>query len=173
MRKGKLLWITGLSGAGKTTIAREVYKVLKKRHANTVFIDGDIIREVLGNDLGHDIEDRKKNAVRISKMCEFLTDQNIHVVCATMSLFKEIHALNRKNIEEYYEIFIDVPMNELIRRDSKKLYAKALRGEIKNVMGVDLSYDEPKNPFMKIDNSTLAIGIHDKAVNIIEKVGLN
>lgn len=173
MENGKLLWITGLSGAGKTTIATEVYTLLKNLHSNIVFIDGDVIREILGNDLGHDIEDRKKNAVRISKMCEFLTGQNIHVVCATMSLFKEIHNLNRENIEEYYEIFIDVPMEELIKRDSKGLYAKALKGENKNVMGIDLPYDEPKNPFMKIDNSTLEVSIHDKAVNIIEKVGLN
>lgn len=173
MKTGKLLWITGLSGAGKTTIATEVYTLLRSLHSHTVFIDGDVIREILGNDLGHDIEDRKKNAVRISKMCAFLTSQNIHVVCATMSLFKEIHILNRKNIEEYYEIFIDVPMEELVNRDSKGLYAKALKGEIKNVMGVDLAYDEPKNPFMRIDNSTLDISIQDKAINIIEKVGLN
>ena len=102
METGKLLWITGLSGAGKTTIGSEVYDILKSKYLNTVFIDGDIIRETLGNDLGHDIEDRKRNAVRISKMCEFLTSQNINVVCATLSLFKEIHDLNRKNIKQLF-----------------------------------------------------------------------
>lgn len=172
MSTGKLLWITGLSGAGKTTIGTEVYNIFKNKYLNTVFIDGDVIREILGNDLGHTIEDRKKNAIRISKMCEFLTNQNINVVCATMSLFKEIHDLNRKNIKYYYEIFIDVNIDELVKRDSKGLYAKALRGEIKNVIGIDLHFDKPENPFMIIDNTTFETSIYDKALNIINKVGL-
>jgi adenylyl-sulfate kinase len=172
MKTGKLIWITGLSGAGKTTIGTEVYNMLKKEYLNVVFLDGDIIREILGNDLGHGIIDRKKNAVRISKMCEFLTNQNIHVVCATMSLFKEIHELNRKSIKQYYEIFIDVDINELIARDSKGLYARAIKGEINNVMGVDLEYDKPSNPDAVIDNSTNRVSIKDKALMIIEKVGL-
>ncbi len=173
MNIGKLIWITGLSGAGKTTIGSEVYEIIKKKYLNIVFMDGDIIREILGNDLGHDIEDRKKNAIRISKMCEFLTNQNINVVCSTMSLFKEIHDLNRRNIKKYYEIFIDVSIEELIKRDSKGLYSKALKGEINNVMGVDLPYDKPENPFMIIDNSTLETSIKEKSLMIIEKVGLN
>ena len=108
MKKGKLIWITGLSGAGKTTIATAVFKKLKEKKANSVFLDGDIIRDVLNNDLSHNPKDRLKNAYRISKLCEFLTSQNIHVVCSTMSLFKEIHQMNRKNIANYYEIFVDV-----------------------------------------------------------------
>ena len=173
MNIGKLIWITGLSGAGKTTIGSEVYEIIKIKYLNIVFMDGDIIREILGNDLGHDIEDRKKNAIRISKMCEFLTNQNINVVCSTMSLFKEIHDINRRNIKKYYEIFNDVSIEELIKRDSKGLYSKALKGEINNVMGVDLPYDKPENPFMIIDNSTLETSIKEKSLMIIEKVGLN
>ena len=169
---GKLIWITGLSGAGKTTIGSEVFKLLKDKYNNTVFLDGDVIRDILGNDLGHDIEDRKKNAVRISKMCEFLTKQNINVVCATMSLFKEIHDLNKLNIKYYYEIYIDVNIEELVKRDSKGLYAKALKGEIKNVIGIDLPYDKPANPCMIINNEDLEISIEQKALNIINKVGL-
>ena len=172
MQTGKLIWITGLSGAGKTTIGTEVYNILKKDYINTVFLDGDVIRDILGNDLGHDIKDRKKNAIRISKMCQFLTNQNINVICATMSLFKEIHNLNKDNIAQYYEIFIDVDIDELVRRDSKCLYAKALKGEIKNVIGVDLEYDKPSNPILIINNSTDEISIREKALNILNKVGL-
>ena len=171
MSTGKLLWITGLSGAGKTTIGEEVYKMLKKKKSNTVFLDGDIVREVLGNDLGHHLKDRKKNAIRISKMCEFLTNQNINVVCSTMSLFKEVHKLNREIISQYYEIFIDVNMDELVKRDSKDLYAKVKKGEIQNVIGIDLPYDRPENPFMTIDNTTSEISINDKASKIIKAVG--
>ena len=172
MDMGKLIWITGLSGAGKTTIGSEVFKLLKSKYNNTVFLDGDVIRDILGNDLGHDIEDRKKNAIRISKMCEFLTKQNINVVCSTMSLFKEIHDLNKLNIKYYYEIYIDVNIEELVKRDSKGLYAKALKGEIKDVIGIDLPYDKPENPCMVINNVDLEISIEQKALNIINKVGL-
>jgi len=172
MSTGKLLWITGLSGAGKTTIGGAVYKILKKNKINTVFLDGDIVREVLGNDLGHNLEDRKKNAIRISKMCEFLINQNINVVCSTMSLFKEVHELNREIISQYYEIFIDVEMNELVKRDAKGLYAKVKNGELQNVIGIDLPYDRPENPFMTIDNTTSEISINDKAIKIIKATGL-
>ena len=101
MAKGKLLWITGLSGAGKTTIAAEVFKILKEKYTNSIFLDGDVIREILNNDLSYSREDRLKNAMRISKLCEFLTSQNIHVVCSTMSLYKEIHEMNKINIKNY------------------------------------------------------------------------
>lgn len=172
MSTGKLLWITGLSGAGKTTIGEAVYKILKKNKVNTVFLDGDIVREVFGNDLSHNLEDRKKNAIRISKMCEFLINQNINVVCSTMSLFKEVHELNREIISQYYEIFIDVEMDELVKRDSKGLYAKVKNGKIQNVIGIDLPYDRPENPFMTIDNTTSEISINDKAIKIIKAAGL-
>lgn len=149
-----LIWITGLSGSGKTTIGKKVYKELKKEHSNTVFLDGDSFRDILGNDLGHDPADRLTNAMRIARMCRFLTEQNINVICSTMSLYKEVHEFNRLNIKNYHEIYIDVPINKLVERDSKGLYAKALKGDIKNVVGVDLSYDKPQNCDLIIDNST-------------------
>ena len=119
MKKGKLIWITGLSGAGKTTIATAVFKKLKEKKANSVFLDGDIIRDVLNNDLSHNPKDRLKNAYRISKLCEFLTSQNIHVVCSTMSLFKEIHQMNRKNIakkgkKKYFQLFSETKISKYI-----------------------------------------------------------
>jgi len=149
----KLIWITGLSGSGKTTIGKEVYRKLKLKNINTVFLDGDSFREILGNDLGHSPKDRLENAKRIHRMCKFLVEQDINVVCATMSLYKEIHELNRKEIKNYFEVFIECGMDELIKRDQKGLYSKALKGEIKNVVGVDLPYDRPKDADLIIDNS--------------------
>lgn len=149
----KLVWITGLSGSGKTTIGIEVYKHLKSLHVNTVFLDGDAFREILGNDLGHTPNDRLENAKRIHRMCKFLTSQDINVVCATMSLYKEVHELNRKEIKEYYEIFIDCDIDELIRRDQKGLYSKALNKERSDVVGINLSYDKPQNCKLIINNS--------------------
>ena len=130
------------------------------------------IRDVLNNDLSHNPKDRLKNAYRISKLCEFLTSQNIHVVCSTMSLFKEIHQMNRKNIANYYEIFVDVNIKELIKRDSKGLYSKAISGDMKNVIGIDLPYDKPENPFLTIENTNSNISIESKALHILTQVKL-
>ena len=79
-----VIWIIGLSGAGKTTLAEEIYKISKPINPNTVLIDGDAIREIFGNDLGHSAEDRKKNAKRISRLCYFLSLHNINVICSIL-----------------------------------------------------------------------------------------
>jgi len=158
----KLIWITGLSGSGKTTIGKEVYKKLKENHINTLFLDGDNFREILGNDLGHTPKDRLENAKRIHRMCKFLTSQDINVVCATMSLFKEIHDLNREEIKEYKEIFIECDIDELVKRDQKGIYSKALKGESISVAGVNADYDKPQDCELVIDNS--------KKENLGEKV---
>lgn len=149
----KLIWITGLSGSGKTTLGKKLYSILKKENLNYIFIDGDSFREIMGNDTGHDISDRLRNAYRIARMCKFLTDQEINVVCSTMSLFKEIHQFNEINNQEYFEIFLDVHIEELIKRDQKNLYSKALSGEVKNVIGIDLPYDKPESPDLVLKNN--------------------
>lgn len=149
----KLIWITGLSGSGKTTIGKAVYTQLKNKYINTIFLDGDTFREILGNDLTHTPKDRLENAKRIHRMCKFLVSQDINVVCATMSLYKEIHDLNRKEITNYFEIFVECNMDELIRRDQKGLYSKALKGERDDIVGVNLPYDMPKNCEIVIKNS--------------------
>tara|TARA_B100000941_G_C28351688_1_gene472173 strand:+ start:269 stop:784 length:516 start_codon:yes stop_codon:yes gene_type:complete len=148
----KLIWITGLAGSGKTSIGKEVFKKLKKLDPATAFIDGDNYRELF-NSYGYSREDRLEIAKKIIKLCYFLTQQNINVVCCTISLFNEIHEENRKLFDNYYEIYISCKMEELVRRDQKNLYSKALAGEINNVVGVDIDFDIPKQPFLSIDNS--------------------
>ena len=148
----KLIWITGLAGSGKTSIGKEVFKKLKKLDPATAFIDGDNYRELF-NSYGYSREDRLEIAKKIIKLCYFLTQQNINVVCCTISLFNEIHEENRKLFDNYYEIYISCKMEELLRRDQKSLYSKALAGEINNVVGVDIDFDIPKQPFLSIDNS--------------------
>ncbi len=149
----KLIWITGLSGSGKTTIGKKVYKELKQEHLNTIFLDGDNLREILGNDLGHTTKDRLENAKRIHRMCKFLVSQDMNVVCATMSLYSEIHELNRLKVKDYMEVFIECNINELIKRDQKSIYSKALKDSTINVVGVNQPYDIPKNCEIIIDNS--------------------
>ena len=165
----KLIWITGLSGSGKTTIGKKVYDKLKENYINTVFLDGDNFREILGNDLGHTPKDRLENAKRIHRMCKFLVSQKINVVCATMSLYKEVHKLNRDSIENYFEVFIECDIDELIRRDQKGLYTKAVKGDIQNVVGVNLPYDKPKSCKLIINNSTQS-NLEEKVQEILNLI---
>lgn len=165
-----LIWITGLSGSGKTTIGKQVYTALKKRYTHTVFLDGDLFREILGNDLGHNPSDRFENAKRIHRMCRFLIAQEIHVVCATMSLYKEIHDLNRQEIQDYYEVFIECTLDELIERDQKGLYSAALKGLRDDVVGVNLAYDQPLDCDLIIDN-TLKNNLDEKVEQILKLIG--
>jgi len=167
---GSLIWITGLSGSGKTTIGNALYLKLKQKYKNVVFLDGDSFREILGNDLGHNPKDRLENAYRIHRMCKFLVSQNIHVVCATMSLYKEIHELNRSEMRNYLEIFIECEIDELIKRDQKGLYSQAINGEQTNVVGVNLSFDKPQNSELTIDN-TQQDALQEKVEKILDLLG--
>ncbi|MDR0393311.1 MAG: adenylyl-sulfate kinase [Puniceicoccales bacterium] len=148
-----LIWVTGLSGAGKTTLAVALYGKLKKKLSNLVLLDGDQFREMMSSDVGYDHSDRLIMAWRMAKICQCLTAQSIHVICATISMYKEIHMFNRANIKDYYEVFIDVSLDNLIKNDKKGLYSGALSKKIHNVVGVDLPFDRPENCDLIIDNN--------------------
>lgn len=148
-----VVWIIGLSGAGKTTLANAVLKKVRIRKKNVVLIDGDLIRDLFDNDLSHTIEDRRINANRICKLCKFLDDQGIHVVCAILSLFPESRIWNRLNIKNYYEVFIQASINQLEQRDYKGLYYKYRQGLISNIAGLDIDFIHPENPDLTIHNN--------------------
>ena len=145
-----VIWLIGLSGSGKTTLGEAV--VAAARPQPIAFIDGDVIREIFGGDLGYSMEDRWKNAQRISRLCKFLDDQSVSVVCAILSLFPESRRWNREHISNYFEVFIDAPLEQLIARDGKGLYARAQQGKIKHVAGIDLPFEKPESPDLVIDN---------------------
>lgn len=153
MKKGTVYWITGLSGAGKTTVGTLLFNYLKERKDNVVFLDGDILRSVYILGSGYSTEERKEMAYQDCRMCKMLSDQNIDVVYCGISMYEECRKWNRENIENYKVIYLSVPMDILIKRDKKQLYSKALRGEISEVVGIDLPYDEPVNPEVFVDNS--------------------
>jgi len=150
--KGKVYWFTGLSGAGKTTIGTLFFKHLRSQKDNVVYLDGDVLREVFGGNHGHAIEERQLLAMRYSRLCNMLANQGADVVCATISMFHDVRSWNRENISNYVEVYVKVPIEVLIERDQKKLYSRSLRGEIKNVMGVDVDIEEPGSPDVTILN---------------------
>ena len=124
---GNVYWITGLSGAGKTTIGKIFYGKLKEIYSNTVFLDGDTLREVFGNDLGYSDTDRRKCAMRYSRLCDLLQKQGIHVVCCTISMFDSVRQWNRENIANYHEIYVEVSDETLQKRDHYGMMEKKRR----------------------------------------------
>ena len=149
-----VFWIIGLAGAGKTTIAKALYSALKEKQSSTVFLDGDGIREIMGGDLGFSIEDRRINGWRICRLCKYLDDQGINVVCATLSQFHEQQEWNRANYSRYFEVYLKVDMSILIKRDQKSLYSGALEKKIINVVGIDIPFPAPQNSDLCLENST-------------------
>lgn len=150
-----VFWIIGLAGAGKTTIAKALYARLKQENPSTVLLDGDAIREIMGGDLGFTLEDRRRNGWRICRMCKYLNEQGINVVCATLSQFHEQQDWNREHFRQYFEVYLDVDMDVLIQRDQKGLYSGALAGKIQNVVGVDMPFPPPVSPDLCLKNSEL------------------
>jgi adenylylsulfate kinase len=147
-----VVWIIGLSGTGKSTLASLIVTQMRQSGKKVVLLDGDVIRMLFGNDVDHTIEGRRKNAERLSHLSKFLSDQGIYVVAAVLSIFPEWRLWNRQNISEYAEVYMRASMITLLKRDIKNLYARALNGEISNVVGVDLPFPEPENPELIIDN---------------------
>ena len=149
---GIVYWITGLSGAGKTTIGKLFYDYLKEQYPNTVFFDGDTLRKVFGDDLGYTEEERRKCAMRYSRLCAMLEEQGINVVCCTISMFDSVRQWNRENIHNYREIYVRVSMDTLHARDQKGLYSGTTSEPEKDVAGIHFQVEMPKNPDLILDN---------------------
>jgi cytidine diphosphoramidate kinase len=167
-----VIWLIGLSGAGKTTIAKQLYKKIKEKHANTVFLDGDRLREAIGKDLGYSAKDRFKSEERTSRLCKLLADQNIHVICAKLSNSPEIREWNKRNILDYREIYVKVKSETLKLRDPKGFYASYEKGEMKNMVGKDIPFHVPKKPFLIVENDN-NISINKKISSIVKNLNLN
>lgn len=147
-----VIWFIGLSGAGKTTLATEVVRQARAKGTSAVLVDGDAVRALFEHDLGFSIEGRRKNAARISRFCHFLDSQGVNVVCAILSIFQESQDWNRTHLSSYFEVFIDAPLSVVEARDTKGLYAQARRGEITDVVGVDIPFPAPRSPDLVIRN---------------------
>ena len=145
--KGTVYFFTGLSGAGKTTVGSLFYQRLKNTKPNAVYLDGDEIRVAFGEDVGYTNDDRLRWAGRIFRVCRLLSDQGIDVVCCSIAMFDTVRRWNREHIPNYKEIYIRVKKETLIQRNQKGLYTGG-----RNVVGVDLPFDEPTYPDLILQN---------------------
>lgn len=142
-QNGFTLWFTGLSGAGKTTLARLVETELSARGRKVEVLDGDVIRTNLSKGLGFSKEDRDTNIRRIGFVCNLLTRNDVVAIAAAISPYREVRDELRRNIGAFVEVYVRCPIDVLAERDVKGLYKRALAGEIKNFTGVDDPYETP------------------------------
>ncbi len=145
-KKGFTLWFTGLSGAGKTTLARIVENHLRERGHRVEVLDGDIIRTNLSKGLGFSKEDRDTNIRRIGFVCNLLARNDVVAIAAAISPYREVREEVRRETAAFVEVYVKCPISVLAERDVKGLYKKAIAGEIKNFTGIDDPYEEPLSP---------------------------
>lgn len=146
--KNRVYWLTGLSGAGKTTIGQLWRDELRASGETVIFLDGDEMRAVFGGGLGFSGAERRKLAESYGRLCALLAGQGVTVVCCTISMFDSVRAWNRANIPGYYEVYIRATMETLRRRDQKGLYSQ----NADNVAGVGLQVELPSSPDLILDN---------------------
>jgi bifunctional enzyme CysN/CysC len=153
-----VLWFTGLSGAGKSTIANIVEKKLAARGRHTFLLDGDNVRHGLNRDLGFTEADRIENIRRVGEVARLMADAGLIVLTAFISPFRAEREMVRKMLPEgeFIEVFVDTPLAEAEKRDAKGLYAKARAGELKNFTGIDSPYEAPETPEIRIDTTTMS-----------------
>jgi adenylylsulfate kinase len=167
----KTIWITGLSGAGKSTIGREVVRKLRNKGQQVVYLDGDELREVFGAThilrKNHNRDARLTLSKQYSNLCHVLSEQGMIVVIATISMFKEVHEWNRGNLSNYFEVFLKVPVEILRQRDHKGIYRRYDAGELKDVAGLDLKIDEPSAPDLVFDYTDKIYKISEVVEHII------
>ncbi len=151
-----VIWFTGLSGSGKTTIGKLVEQQLIKRETLTITLDGDVVRTGLCNDLGFSEKDRQENIRRVSEVAKIFSNKGFIVLCSFISPMENIRKMARSIIGEqnFIEVFVDCPLEVCERRDVKGLYEKARSGEIKEFTGISSPYQEPENPQLVLKTST-------------------
>jgi adenylyl-sulfate kinase len=148
-----VIWITGMSAAGKTTLSKAFEKLYRPVMPNMVLLDGDVIRLMYGNDLGYAEEDRVTQIRRIQAIASFLEKQSIVVVVAALYARDDLLQHNRDTFEEYVEVYLKADLDLLKQREIKGLYQKAASKETQNVVGFDIPWNAPKNPNLTVDMS--------------------
>lgn len=158
-QRGMMLWLTGLSGSGKSTVAIALERELHKRGLLCRILDGDNIRSGINNNLGFSEEDRIENIRRIAEIGKLFVDTGIITIAAFISPNNDLRQMAARIIgsEDFLEIFISTPLEECEKRDVKGLYAKARQGEIKNFTGISAPFEAPEHPALSLDTSKMSL----------------
>ena len=158
-QRGVMLWFTGLSGSGKSTVAIALERELPRRGRLCRLLDGDNIRAGINANLGFSAEDRRENIRRIAEVAKLFVDTGIITIAAFISPTEEMRSMAAEIIgpEDFKEVYISTPIEECERRDVKGLYAKARRGEIPNFTGISAPFEAPKHPALSLDTSRLSL----------------
>ena len=158
-QRGLMIWFTGLSGSGKSTIAIALERELHKRGILCRILDGDNIRSGINNNLGFTEEDRVENIRRIAEVAKLFVDTGIVTLAAFISPSNDIREMAARIIgqDDFLEVYVSTPLEECERRDVKGLYAKARRGEIKNFTGISAPFEAPARPALALDTSVLSV----------------
>lgn len=170
--QGVTIWLTGLSGAGKSTIANALVEELQERGRKVELLDGDVVRTNLSKGLGFSKEDRDTNIRRIGFVSNLLTRNGVASIVAAISPYREVRNEVRANIGSFVEVYVQCPLDELVRRDVKGLYEKALRGEIENFTGVSDPYEEPENAEVVVDTERESVEESvEKVLSALQRLG--
>ena len=171
-QRGMMVWFTGLSGSGKSTVALGVERELAARGILCRILDGDNIRAGINSNLGFSQEDRRENIRRIAEVGKLFVDTGIVTLACFVSPTEDIRQLARNIIgeDDFKEVYVSTPIEECERRDVKGLYARARRGEVKDFTGISAPFEAPKNPTLSIDTSTLPL---EESVNRVVEMILN
>ena len=158
-QRGILVWFTGLSGSGKSTVALGVERELHAKGILCRILDGDNIREGINNNLGFSAEDRKENIRRIAEIGKLFVHTGVVTLACFVSPTREIRQMAREIVgaDDFLEVFVSTPIEECERRDVKGLYARARRGEVKDFTGISAPFEAPESPDLNIDTSVLSL----------------
>ena len=165
-QRGIMIWMTGLSGSGKSTVAIGVERELQKRGILCRILDGDNIRAGINSNLGFSAEDRKENIRRIAEIGKLFVDTGIVTIACFVSPTLELRQMAREIIgaEDFREVYIATPLEECERRDVKGLYARARKGEVKDFTGISAPFEAPENPDLRLDTSQMTLKDEVEAV---------
>ena len=172
-QRGMMVWFTGLSGSGKSTVALGVERELHKRGILCRILDGDNIRAGINNNLGFSPEDRMENIRRIAEVGKLFVDTGIITLACFVSPTENIRQLARDIIgkDDFFEVFVSTPLEECERRDVKGLYARARQGEVKDFTGISAPFEAPRHPALSLDTSVLSLEESvNRVVELILKV---
>ena len=170
--KGFTVWLTGLSGSGKTTISQKLSEKIRARGRNAEVLDGDIVRENLSYGLGFSQEDRDRNIRRIGFVAHLLTRNGVAVICAAISPYRALRDENRQLIGNFIEVFVNASLEICEKRDVKGLYKKARAGEIKNFTGISDPYEVPNHPEVVCDTENETVEeCAEKIMVTLEQMG--